>query len=282
MSARLIPNEIVRSTDGRLACGSALTMLNGVCANVSKITPGCLFIPLKTDIRDGHLDIDTALQKGAGGALCEGTSGKLTGLVKKWPLKIIVEVNDSLNGLLNIACFWRHKIGATTIIGTPGSAPVLDLTATMLKEKKDPFILKASKDEMHQTALRLLELNATHGWVLIEVENECSATAEHLCEMCMSSIAVVVEDTPCARALLETLEKPAVVLVPDTKTFPADFKPRDGIRLLPCITATGTDIPTALLGDAASKLTHMCMAVALAKHCGLGPDEIQAGLDGLK
>jgi UDP-N-acetylmuramyl pentapeptide synthase len=279
MSVRLIPNEIVKSTNGRLASGSALTMLTGVCTSVSKVSPGCLFVPLIINGADGHRDIDTALKKGAGGALCQSSSGKISGLAKKWPMKILVEVEDSREALLSIACFWRHKIGATAIIGTPGSEPVLSLATNMLKAKKDPFILSASKDELHTTALRLLELNATHGWVLIEVENECSKTAEHLCEMCMSSIAVVVEDTPCARALLDTLETPAVVLIPDTKTFPSGFKPRKGVRLAPC---NSSDIPSALRGDAASKLTHMCMAVALAKHCGLGPDEIQTGLDALK
>ena len=72
MSVRLIPNEIVKSTNGRLAAGSALTMLNGVAHTISKITPGCLFIPLKADSGDGHRDIDKALSNGAGGALCEG------------------------------------------------------------------------------------------------------------------------------------------------------------------------------------------------------------------
>jgi UDP-N-acetylmuramyl pentapeptide synthase len=279
MSVRLIPNEIVKSTNGRLAAGSALTMLSGVSTNASKITPGCLYIPLKTDRGDGHRDIDKALLNGAGGALCEGSSGKLTGLAKKWPLKIVVEVEDTRKALLSIACFWRYKIGATTIIGTPGSEEVLNLTAEMLTAKKDPLILKTSRDELHTTAMHLLELNANHGWVLIEVEHDCTETAKHLCEMCMSSLAVVMEDTPCARTLLDTLETPAVVLVPDEKTFARDYQPRDGIRLTPCSAIPGTDIPSDLPGDAAPALTQRFMAVALAKYCGLEPDEIQAGLD---
>jgi UDP-N-acetylmuramyl pentapeptide synthase len=276
MSVRLIPNEIVKSTNGRLAAGSALTMLNGIANSASMVTPGCLFIPLKTDTGDGHRDIDKALSNGAGGALCESSSGKLGGLVKKWPMKILVEVGDTREALLNIACFWRHKIGAITIIGTPGSEEVLSLAATMLRERKAPLILKASREALHTTAMHLLELNANHGWVLIEVENDCTETAQHLCEMCMSSIVVVMQDSPCARVLLETLETPAVVLVPDKRTFPSGYKPRKGIRLTPCNTPV---ITSALVGDSAPPLSHVCMAVTLAKHLGLGPDEIQAALD---
>jgi len=279
MSARLIPNEIVRSTDGRLACGSALTMLNGIATNLSKITSGCLFIPLKTDSRDGHLDIDTALSKGAGGALCEGSSGKLTGLVKKWPLKIIVEVQDTHKALQNLACFWRHKIMAQTVIGTPGSEPVLNLAAVMLKEKKNPLYLQAKKNMLHETALHLLGLNANHGWALIEMKQDCPETAEQICEMCMPSIAVVTEDTPCARKLVESLETPGVVLVPDDKTFPSDYSPLDGVRLVACSVADDSEMPTGLPADAVAALSQMCIAVALAKHLGLTPDEIQAGLD---
>jgi UDP-N-acetylmuramyl pentapeptide synthase len=279
MSARLIPNEIVRSTNGRLACGSALTMLNGICCNVRDVSPGCLFIPLKTDTRDGHLDIDTALRNGAGGALCESTSGKLTGLVKSWPLKIIVEVEDNRAALQNLACFWRHKIMAQTVIGTPGSEQVLNLAAVMLKTKKNPLYLQISKNVLHETALRLLGLNAHHGWALIEMKHNCPETAKQLCEMCMPSIAVVTEDTPCARALMESLETPGVVLVPDDKTFPADYSPRDGVRLIPCSVASGSEIQTDLPSDGIAALSQMCMAVALAKHLGLEPDEIQAGLD---
>ena len=279
MSARLIPNEIVKSTDGRLACGSALTMLNGICTNVSKVSPGCLFVPLKTDNRDGHLDIDTALSKGAGGALCEGTSGKLTSLVKKWPLKIIIEVKDTHKSLQNLACFWRHKIMAQTVIGTPGSEPILNLTAVMLKTKKNPLYLQTKKNMLHETALSLLGLNANHGWALIEMKHDCTETAEQLCEMCMPSIAVVTEDTPCARALMESLETPGVVLVPDNTTFPADYSPRNGVHLIPCSVASGSEIQTGLPSDGVAALSQMCMAVALAKHLGLEPDEIQAGLD---
>ena len=281
MSVRLIPNEIIKSTNGRLACGSALTMLNGISTSVSKVTPDCLFVPLKTDSRDGHMDIDTALKNGAGGALCEGTSGKLTGLAKAWPLKIIVEVNDAHESLLNLACFWRHKIMAQAVIGTPGSEPILNLAAAMLKAKKNPLYLQPHKNMLHETALDLLKLNAHHGWALIEMQNDCPETAERLCDMCMPSIAVVTEDTPCARALLEGLEPPAVVLVPDDKTFPADYKPRDEIRFIPCNPASGAGIETSLPGDGLAALSRMCMAVALAKHLGLKPDEIQAGLDAL-
>jgi UDP-N-acetylmuramyl pentapeptide synthase len=281
MSARLIPNEIVRSTDGRLACGSALTMLNGVCFNLQDVSSGCLFVPLKTDSHDGHLDIDTALSKGAGGALCECTSGKLTSLVKKWPLKIIVEVNDAHESLLNLACFWRHKIMAHAVIGTPGSEPALNLAAVMLKEKKNPLYLQAKKNMLHETALDLLSLNAHHGWVLIEMKQDCPETAKQLCEMCMPSIAVVTDDTPCARALIESLETPGVILIPDDKTFPADYSPRDGVRLIPCNAASGPGIETSLPEDGLAALSRMCMAVALAKHLGLKPDEIQAGLNAL-
>jgi hypothetical protein len=92
----------------------------------------------------------------------------------------------------------------------------------------------------------------------------------------MSSTAVVMEDTPCARVLLDTLETPAVVLVPDKKTFPSGYCPRKGIRLIPCNTP---DIASALVGDSAPPLSGVSMAVALAKHLGLKSDEIQAGLD---
>jgi len=279
MKARLIPNEIVKSTNGRLACGSALTMLNGICVNVRDVSSGCLFAPLKNGGRDGHLDIDTALRNGAGGALCETASGKLTSLVKSWPLKIVVEVEDIHVALKDLACFWRHKVRAQSVIGTPGSEPILNLAAVMLKTKKNPLYLQASKNIMTETALSLLGLNAGHGWALIEMQHNCIETAKNLCDMCMPSIAVVTEDTPCARAVIESLEVPAVVLVPDDKTFPADYSPRDKVRLIPCSAASKSDIPTGLPSDAAAGLSQMCMAVALAKHLGLKPDEIQAGLD---
>jgi hypothetical protein len=168
---------------------------------------------------------------------------------------------------------------AQTVIGTSGSEPALNLAAVMLKEKKNPLYLQAKKNMLHETALDLLSLNAHHGWVLIEMKQDCPETAEQLCEMCMPSIAVVTNDTPCARALMKSLETPGVVLVPDDKTFPADYSPRDGVRLIPCSAASSSEMPPGLPSDGVAALSQMCMAVALAKHLGLEPDEIQAGLD---
>jgi len=279
MSARLIPNEIVKATNGRLACGSALTMLNGLCLDVRDVSPGCLFIPMKNSAGDGHRDIDTALRNGAGGALCESSSGKLTGLVKNWPLKILVEVEETRSALQNLACFWRHKIMAQTVIGTPGSEPILNLAALMLKTKKNPLYLQTDKKILHETALSLLGLNAKHGWVLIEMQQDCTETAERLCDMSMPSIAVVTEDSACARVLIESLEVPGVVLVSDDKTLPANYSLPNKVRLIPCSAASSSDMPTSLPSDGVAALSQMCMAVALAKHLGLKPDEIQAGLD---
>ena len=280
MSARLIPNEIVRATNGRLACGNALAMLNGVCTSVSKVSPGCLFVPLKIDAADGHRDIDAALSKGAGGALCERSSGKGAGLVKKWPLKIIVDVDDSLEGLLNLACFWRHKINAPAVIGTAGSEPILNLAATMLKAKKNPLYLQTHKNMLHETALNLLGLNANHGWVLIEMKHDCTETAERLCKMCMPSIAVVTDETPCARALMESLEPPAVVFVAEDSLIAVDCKPRKGIQIIPCGPDNTPDKAVALPADDDAR-TRMCMALALVRHLGLSPQDMRAGLDAL-
>jgi UDP-N-acetylmuramoyl-tripeptide--D-alanyl-D-alanine ligase len=263
MSARLIPNEIVKSTNGRLAGGSALTMLNGVCVSAGSVSPGCLFVPLTLNNADGHRNIDAALQKGAGGVLCARSSGKTAGVVKKWPGKIVVEVDDVLEALLNLACYWRHKINAIAVIGTPGSEPVLSQAAEMPTGEKKPLYVRCSSDSLHEVALQLLALNANHGWVLLELAGDCAATAERICDMSMPVAAVITADGPAARALLDAPDPPAAVFVPAGASFCKRLPDRKGIRIITCDADSGETKHTHGNGPAS---THLSMARCLVRH----------------
>ncbi|MBM4309754.1 MAG: hypothetical protein FJ119_02245 [Deltaproteobacteria bacterium] len=264
MSARLIPNELVKATSGRLAAGSALTMLNGVCVSAATVTQGCLFVPLTLNTADGHRDIDAALQKGAGGVLCARSSGKTAGVVKKWPGKIVVEVDDALEALLNLACYWRHKINACAVIGSPGSEPVLSRAREMLTAEKKPLHVRCTRDSLHTAALRLLELNANHGWVLLELAEDCAATAARLCAMSMPAAAVITADGPAARALLDAPDPPAAVFVP-AGARSASLPGRTGVKIIVCDADCGK---TKQPSGSGPESAHLSMARCLVRYLG--------------
>ncbi len=257
MSARLIPNEIVKSTNGRLAGGSALTMLGGVCVSAATVTPGCLYVPLTLNNADGHRDIDAALQKGAGGVLCARSSGKTAGMIKKWPGKIVVEVDDVLVALLGLACYWRHKINAIAVIGTPGSGPVLSRACEMLTAKKNPLHVRCAPDSLHAAALHLLALNAHHGWVLLELTEDCAATAVRICDMSMPAAAVITQDGAAVHALLDAPDPPAVFV--SENALASRLPGRIGVKIIACDADTS---PSSRAHDSA----HLSMARCLVRH----------------
>ena len=55
--------EIARITSGKILCGDENTIVKGMCTNSREIEEGNLFVPIIGEKTDGHLYIESALEK---------------------------------------------------------------------------------------------------------------------------------------------------------------------------------------------------------------------------
>src|SRR6202162_6699551 len=63
--------DVVDATGGRLLSGSQDASLNAMFTDSREVKPGGLFVALRGEQQDGHGFIAQAIERGAGGVLCE-------------------------------------------------------------------------------------------------------------------------------------------------------------------------------------------------------------------
>jgi UDP-N-acetylmuramoyl-tripeptide--D-alanyl-D-alanine ligase len=133
--------EIIRPLKGELVSGTAGSILTGVSTDSRGIESGRLFIALRGERYDGHDFVQKAVEGGASGIVIE--KGRKTGISANSGAAII-EVQDTLKALGDLASWWRHKhdVFVAAITGSSGkttskemAANILDLGARTLKNE---------------------------------------------------------------------------------------------------------------------------------------------------
>ncbi|MBT7379226.1 MAG: UDP-N-acetylmuramoylalanyl-D-glutamyl-2, 6-diaminopimelate--D-alanyl-D-alanine ligase, partial [Actinobacteria bacterium] len=119
----------VAEITGGVLCGDSVNLdvkLSGATQDSRRITPGCLFVPLRAE-RDGHDFISAALTAGAAGFLTEQES----------TLGPSVLVPDTASALQALGAASRTSITAPVVgvTGSVGKTSVKDLTSAVLNQK---------------------------------------------------------------------------------------------------------------------------------------------------
>ena len=192
MSIRLIPNEIVKTTNGRFISGIGLTIIDGVCVDDRKVTPGSLFVPLKGS---RHASIEKAFQKGAVATLVSRDSRTSSRTYKNNPKKIFIEVEDTLSALVEMARFWRFKLGIsfTAITGSKNSRPVKDLCFTVINNSIKTADIPHKLTDSLDLSLLLMNLNAGFKKGVIGIETENPEETEKLIYMSEPSVIMITD-----------------------------------------------------------------------------------------
>ncbi len=213
MHIRIIPNEIIKATGGRFAGGIGLTMIESVCIDSRKTTSNCLFVPLKGTRRDGHRFIEDALSKGAVATLVGSDSGVLAGLQKKYKRKILIEVDDTLTALGNLASLWRYKFTPELLIvtGSSGVSETGRIADSIIGEHRRVLTNPLSGNRLQELPLTLMKLNAEHEAVLFALEMDQPGELKRLADICEPTAVLITgtqkQDRKEQAELLRNLHK---------------------------------------------------------------------------
>lgn len=216
MSIRLIPNEIVKTTGGRFVSGIGLTMIDGVCVDDREVTPGSLFVPLKGS---RHASIEKAFQKGAVAALVGRDSKMSSRTLKNNPKKIFIEVEDTLSALVEMARFWRFKLGIvfTAIVGNKNSCRVKDRCNKVINESIKVSDIPHKLTDALDLSLLLMGLNAGYKKGVIGIETENPEETEKLIYITEPSVIMITDtvkkDLPLLTKIISSLEKEKTLLL---------------------------------------------------------------------
>ena len=216
MSIRLIPNEIVKTTNGRFISGIGLTMIDGVYVDDRKVTPGSLFVPLKGS---RHASIEKAFQKGAVATLVSHDSRTSSRTYKNNPKNIFIEVEDTLSALVEMARFWRFKlgIGFTAIMGSKNSSRVKDLCFTVINSSIKTADIPHKLTDSLDLSLLLMDLKAEFKKGVVGIETENPDETEKLIYISEPSVVMITDtvkkDLKLLTKIIQNLEKEKTLIL---------------------------------------------------------------------
>jgi UDP-N-acetylmuramoyl-tripeptide--D-alanyl-D-alanine ligase len=119
--------DVVDATGGRLLSGSQDASLNAMFTDSREVKPGGLFVALRGEQQDGHGYIAQAIERGAGGVLCERPPQSVDHAA-------VIVVPDTRQALFDITAdrLRRQALPIVAITGSAGKTTTKDLIAHVL------------------------------------------------------------------------------------------------------------------------------------------------------
>lgn len=182
-------NEIVNAIKGRLVVGELQGEFCGVSTDTRTLKTGELFIALIGENFDGHNFIEAALQKGACGAVVNRGRGWAT----QQQQKFIIEVEDSLAALGDIAKLWRerHNVKVVAITGSNGKTTTKDMVASVLSQRYKVLKTEGNLNNLIGLPLTVLKIDESHEVAVLELGMNAFGEIRRLSEICQPDIAMI-------------------------------------------------------------------------------------------
>jgi UDP-N-acetylmuramoyl-tripeptide--D-alanyl-D-alanine ligase len=249
-------------------------------------SPGCLFIALSGERRDGHEFIGQAVAKGAVAVIAETVpeipciavgTGTPTGEPGGWRpgIPVCFIVPDSLAALQQVAAFWRRQqdVRVIGITGSVGKTTSKEVIAAVLSQRYQTLKSEGNYNNEIGLPLTLLGLTAEHERVVLEMGMYAVGEIAQLAEISLPQIGVVTNVGPTHLERLGTMER-----IAQAKTeLPAALPPADegGVAIL------NQDDP--LVRAMAKETQARIFTYGLSSSAELWADEIESeGLEGIR
>ena len=196
--------EILDVTGGALLAGDEQVRPLGISTDTRTLIPGQMFVALRGERFDGHDFAASALAKGACGVLMERGRGSALGQIPQYPGAALVEVQDTLFALGEIAGEWRRLHNATVvgITGSNGKTTTKEMLASILERSRSVLKNKGNLNNRIGLPLTLLELRHHHKAVVLEMGMSEPGEIARLCRIALPQVGLI---TQVARAHLEGL-----------------------------------------------------------------------------
>ena len=224
----LTVDEIADSTEGILLSGSAGFKVLGISIDSRTIKSGDLFIPLRGET-DGHQYIFDALRKGAAGFLVEKGSCQKERLVGLAGSQFVIEVNDCLKALQDIAAYYRSKLPIKVIgvTGSTGKTTTKDMLNCVLAHKFRVVSTDKNFNNEIGVPLTILRTDAETQVLVVEMGMRGQGQIKELAQIAKPNIGVVTNIGQAHMELLGSEE-----MIARAKAELIESLPEDGVAVL--------------------------------------------------
>jgi UDP-N-acetylmuramoyl-tripeptide--D-alanyl-D-alanine ligase len=311
--AQFTAEELRQATGGELRQGAGPTPVFGVSTDSRNVQVGEVFVALVGEAFDGHNYVAECLAKGAVGVI---VSRSLDIEIPKDAF--VLEVENTLHALQDIACFHRSRFSVPVIgiTGSNGKTTTKDLIAAVLSQRFITLKTQANFNNEIGLPKTLLGLTTEHEAAVVEMGMRGLGEIRELAAIALPTMAVVtnvsethiellrsIENIAKAKAeLVEALDEQGVAFLNGDDIFVRNMASRCKGKVIYYGSSAGCDVRAVdieILGDAGTKakviagdrelivtvpvpgrhnVVNAMAAVAVGLTLGLSTEEIQNGI----
>lgn len=201
---KLAWDELISGLSGRLIQGKLTCKASGVSTDTRSLMPENLFVALKGPRFNGHAHVLQAFEKGAAAVLVSESFPK--GMVPAD--KGVIEVEDTLKALGDLAGLWRRKFPVTLIgiSGSNGKTSTKEMLAAILELEGPTLKNPGNLNNWIGLPLSLFFLNEDHRFAVMEMGMNHSGEIARLCQIAQPSVGLLTNVGPAHLEAFGTLE----------------------------------------------------------------------------
>lgn len=180
-------DQVLLATGGRLLSGKAHAGFRSISTDSRAIKPGDLFLALAGENFDGSAFIGQAIKKGAAGVI-------ISSRLESYLPVPVVQVNDTLKALGDLACYRRALLRDLKVIaltGSSGKTTVKEMTASILRKCGNVLKTKGNFNNLIGLPLSLLPVNYRHDFAVLEMGMNSPGEISRLTEIADPDIACI-------------------------------------------------------------------------------------------
>ncbi|MBW1972342.1 MAG: UDP-N-acetylmuramoyl-tripeptide--D-alanyl-D-alanine ligase [Deltaproteobacteria bacterium] len=199
--------EVIKGAKGKLIAGNAQGFA-GISIDSRTIKKGELFIPLIGERFDGHNFIKDALKKGAKGSFVQQYYFNYKDIINQFPYAVIIEVEDTLKAMGDLASFIRHKykIMLLAVAGSNGKTTTKEMIANILSLKVNILKSEGNFNNLIGLPLTLFKLNPSHEIAVVELGMNLPGELYRLTEIADPDIGLMLNIRPAHLEMLGSFE----------------------------------------------------------------------------
>lgn len=181
--------EIIEAIEGEVLIQNK-SEFNKLCIDTRKIKEKDIYLAIKGENFNGNSFVKEAFLKGANIAIIDEV---LVDLEEVKNMGTIIKVNDTTKALLDLAHYYRTKLGLKVvgITGSCGKTSTKDLIAALLSDKYKVFKTKGNFNNQIGLPLMILELDSTIDIAVLEMGMSDLGEIDLLAKVARPDIAVI-------------------------------------------------------------------------------------------
>lgn len=182
--------EMLEAIDGEVIIQKEEINFNKICIDTRKIEKDNVYLAIKGANFNGNDFVLKAFECGASIAIIDEVKFDLKEASNKGT---VIKVKNTREALLNLAKFYREKLGLKVIgiTGSTGKTSTKDLVAAVLSKKYNVFKTKGNFNNDIGLPLMILELNSAYDVAVLEMGMSSLGEIELLASVARPNIGVI-------------------------------------------------------------------------------------------